>query len=361
MTKFATTAPFGVQTKRFAPIGYHPKLDTEGLLTAYKNKVSPCDYDPKKYECQYQKLDNFVSVWKRKADCEEFAANLGYRNRALLEERNHLKRDRGPGTYNISEDVYKRKSHSVRKNVNIGSEKKFFELSDCTPAPGTYTGNILNSCLVKKQLTSKPPFEWDGFVDRFKTPSKSWSKPPNLYNPKDTASIEALLNKIVSKKGPYNLFTGPRDPSTIKNHFAPPKQCTPDKYYTWPNGLDYLLHHPSKRSYGSFLKDARFRKKPTVRMLIDDLTTCYRNPIDPSPATYNIKIDSITKLEPTMHPFNDSVPITRKGPDWTISPGPGRYNVTLPKYKKVKTLSWVFKSKTGRTEYKPTVYSLFPE
>ncbi|KRT79409.1 hypothetical protein AMK59_8469 [Oryctes borbonicus] len=361
MTKFATHAPFGVQTKRFAPIGYHPKLDSTGLLRAHKTKLSPCDYYPKEYECQYKKVNKAVSVWKRKADCEQFAENLGFRNHALLEQRKYYKAVGGPGSYDISEDIYKKKSHSVRKDVNFGNEVKFFHISDYTPAPGTYTGNILNSCLIKRQLTSKPPFEWDGFVDRFKTPSKSWSKPPNLYNPKDVGSIEALLNRVVSKKGPYNLFTGPRDSTTIKNHFAPPKRCTPDKYYTWPNGLDYLLHHPSKRRCGSYLKDARFRKKPTVRMLIDDLATCYRNPHDPSPATYDTKFDSITKLEPTMHPFNDSVPIVRKGVKWTITPGPGRYNVSLPKCKKVKAQSWVFKSKTGRTEYKPTIYSLFPE
>lgn len=132
--------------------------------------------------------------------------------------------------------------------------------------------------------------------------------------------------------------------------------------------------------YGALLKDARFRKKPTVRMLMNDLTTCYRDPNEPSPATYDIKVEryyyaliitilsiwfyfnrSIRKLEPSLYPFNDSQPIARKGVKWVIQPGPGRYNITMPRCKKVKTQSWVFKSGTGRSEFKPEIYSLFPE
>lgn len=354
-------AAFGIQTKRFSPIGFHPKLDPSGSLRAYKNKLSPCDYFPKDHQCAYKKYNKAGSPWKRKANSEEYAANLGFRNHTILEERRYLKSIGGPGSYDISEQIYKKKSFSILNDVNFGYEVKFFQLNDCVPAPGTYTKDITNSCVIKKQLTSRPPFEWDGFLDRFKVPSKSWSKPPNLYNPIVDGSIESLLTKVVSKKGPYNLFTGPRDGSTIKNHFTPAKKCAPDKYYTWPNGLDYLLHHLSKRRYGALLKDARFRKKPTVRMLMNDLTTCYRDPNEPSPATYDIKVESIRKLEPSLYPFNDSQPIARKGVKWVIQPGPGRYNITMPRCKKVKTQSWVFKSGTGRSEFKPEIYSLFPE
>lgn len=62
-----------------------------------------------------------------------------------------------------------------------------------------------------------------------------------------------------------------------------------------------------------------------------------------------------------MYPFNDSVPLARKGVIWTIRPGPGRYNVQYPRCKRAKTESWVFKSNTGRSEFKPMIYSLFPE
>lgn len=112
---------------------------------------------------------------------------------------------------------------------------------------GTYDRNLLASSTTIK--SNVPPFEWDGFMDRFRRPSRSWEMAPNRYDPIDRGTIQTLLNKVVSKRGPYDLFTGPRDNTTIKNHFAPPERCTPDKYYTWLQGLDFLLHHPSKRLY----------------------------------------------------------------------------------------------------------------
>lgn len=112
----------------------------------------------------------------------------------------------------------------------------------------TYFRNITKELTTRrKQKTNVPPFEWDGFIPRFKDDSPVWKKPPNCYNPKDTGSISALLNKVVSKRGPYDCFTGPRDETTIKNHFAPPSFKGPLNWFnTWPNELDILLNHPNK-------------------------------------------------------------------------------------------------------------------
>lgn len=98
-----------------------------------------------------------------------------------------------------------------------------------------------------KQITNLPSFEWDGFVARFKDESPVWKKAPNCYDPNDPGSISALLNKVVSKRGPYDCFTGPRDETTIKNHFAPPLFKGPLNWFnTWPNELEILLKHPRK-------------------------------------------------------------------------------------------------------------------
>lgn len=153
-----------------------------------------------------------------------------------------------------------------------------------------------------------PYFEWDGFIDRFKSTAAPWAKPPNLYTPNDPGSISALLNKVVSKRGPYDCFTGPRDGSTIKNHFAPPSFKGPATWiHTWPNELDILLHHASKRRYfvlrslnnrweyiilcvfrhGCFFTTARFGRA-TARHMVDDQTQCYRDPKEPGPGSYDI-------------------------------------------------------------------------
>lgn len=99
-----------------------------------------------------------------------------------------------------------------------------------------------------KQNINVPPFEWDGFADRFKTPSQPWKIAPNRYSVRDRGSIAAKLAKVVSKRGPYDLFTGPRDETTIKNHFAPPAFKGPLNWFnTWPSELDNLLHSYKQR------------------------------------------------------------------------------------------------------------------
>lgn len=141
-----------------------------------------------------------------------------------------------------------------------------------------------------KSFNDIPTFEWDGFVERFKDTAKNWNLAPNRYSVKDRGDMNALLTKIVSKRGPYELFTGPRDYTTIHNHFSLPKKLGPDKYYTYPTELDYVLHHPSKSRYAKFLKGPRFPKVPTSRLMLKDLSMCYKDPDDPGPANYKIEI-----------------------------------------------------------------------
>lgn len=99
-----------------------------------------------------------------------------------------------------------------------------------------------------KQTITVPTFEWDGLADRFKGASQPWKLAPNRYTAKDHGSMTTKLSKVVSKRGPYDLFTGPRDDSTIKNHFAPPAFKGPLNWFnTWPNELDNLLHGHKKQ------------------------------------------------------------------------------------------------------------------
>lgn len=60
-----------------------------------------------------------------------------------------------------------------------------------------------------------------------------------------------------------------------------------------------------------------------------------------------------------MYPFNDSKIIARKGTQWTIHPGVGRYSIKTTKCKQRKKQSWMFKSKVQRTTYKVPDYTDF--
>lgn len=68
---------------------------------------------------------------------------------------------------------------------------------------------------------------------------------------------------------------------------------------------------------------------------------------------------SIKKKPESMYPFNDSKIEPRKGIEWKIHPGPGRYNVKHPKCGQKHRQSWVFKSKTQRNMYKFESYTDF--
>lgn len=162
--------------------------------------------------------------------------------------------------------MYKKQTSSQFENASFGTQKRFPTiLRDHFPPPGNtqnlnksiiyqmyFSGTYFRDIFMKdakthKHFTKLPEFEWDGFADRLKGTSPEWRQAPNRYNPKDVGSISALLEKTVSKRGPYDCFTGPRDGTTIKNHFAPPSFKGPlDWFKTWPNELDHLLNHKDK-------------------------------------------------------------------------------------------------------------------
>lgn len=173
--------------------------------------------------------------WDKQKKSEEFSNNLGFRNAHVLKTRRFLKSLGGPGTYDISEEVFARKSSNRGVDSGFGKQPKFYStIKSFQPPPGTYGKDISTQSIVThKQLTPIPMFEWDGFLSRFKDTTKPWSLAPNRYDANDRGSIEELLQKVVSRRGPYDLFTGPRDNSTIKNHFSRPKSGGPDKFYNF--------------------------------------------------------------------------------------------------------------------------------
>lgn len=52
-----TNAPFGVATKRFNKIGFHPDLDKTGSMRKTINLIGPGHYNPEKFECVYKKYN----------------------------------------------------------------------------------------------------------------------------------------------------------------------------------------------------------------------------------------------------------------------------------------------------------------
>lgn len=109
---------------------------------------------------------------------------------------------------------------------------------------GTYFPNICErSFVLKKYFGTKSlfgePYRWS------RNKYENNRIPPNRYRLK--SGIDELLQKRVSKKGPYQTFTGPRDLSTIRNHFAPANSLGDHFYIGLNSSVDFLLNHPSKK------------------------------------------------------------------------------------------------------------------
>ncbi|CAG9770159.1 unnamed protein product [Ceutorhynchus assimilis] len=353
---FKTYAPFGIATKRFTDVGFHPNLDKSGALKREITKLGPASFHPKMVQCTAKKAGG-VS-WAEKVEIEEFSKFLGFRNAKILNERQFAKTMRGPGSTEVDENLYRRKSHLAKDNVGFGSGPRISKYihGQEAPPPQTYFRKVTESFEPsKKTFSETPTFEWDGFFDRFTPSIRSYHLPSNLYNPIDNKCTADITKKVVSTRGPYDGFTGPRNNTTIKNHFSPPAFRVPDTFYVQPSSLQHLLKHPSKGTSGVFLKNRRFPRKPTVRHMLNDLSLCFRNPNDPGPAHYSLKQQTIKTCPPSKYPFNSSNVNARRPVDWRVSPGPGRYNPTPAQcIKKMKDgairKSWVFLS-TAKREF----------
>ncbi|KAF5284924.1 hypothetical protein FQA39_LY16879 [Lamprigera yunnana] len=310
----------------------------------------------KKIPCHYKERTEGGLSWKRKVLMEEYSKNLGYRNAKLLLEREFRRTFGGPGSYDIPDAIFKPLLSSCMYNVGFTRQRRFYCDRMDVPAPGTYSTGVSKMSKHRKGFTSVPTFEWDGFLNRFKPPGQPWSKPPNLYSPVDAGSIESTLKRVVSKRGPYDLFTGARDDSTIRNHFAPSRIKRPEKFLIWSDDLDLLLHHPNNHYKGLFLKEKRFGL-PTQRHMIDDPSQSNRDPNSPSPFTYNVSGPK-KKIKSNKYAFNQSVKHVRPPVDWTLRPGVGRYTFRQFACGKLKE-SWVFMSKTAQLQKPEDPYRSF--
>lgn len=354
MTKFRTTAPFGVSTKRFATIGFHPGLDTTGAMRN-RGGLGPGQYNPKdlKCTCVYKSTKTDKETWTRKLLLEEFSQNLGYRNASVLVARQKIKTIRGPGYYDVDESIFKPCCPSVFENCLFGRVPRFKQMKPKVdnPPPGTY-GNPLEkyerNLKPRHQFTKVPPFEWDA-RDRFQTRYRSWELPCNLYaDAKVPGGVDDLIRKLVSKRGPYDLFTGPRDSTTIKGYFASPSFKGVDSWPTaLPSFVDELLYSKIRLRRGKFFTSERFEELKDSGV--------------PGPGHY---YDGMPKeFKHNKHPFNSSVLHVRPCIRITLQPGPGRYENNGVKCS-MKTdpnskYTWQFKSKTKRTEYRAKEYNAF--
>ncbi len=92
---------------------------------------------------------------------------------------------------------------------------------------------------------------------------------PGTYNIK--SSIDDLIKKRVSEKGPYQIFTVSRSAPISTGHYAvlDTWDLSPDfPSKDYPESIS-LTHELKKNKHGTFSKLDRFQKKPTDRLAIE--------------------------------------------------------------------------------------------
>ncbi|XP_066998527.2 ciliary microtubule-associated protein 2 [Anabrus simplex] len=251
----------------------------------------------------------------------------GYRMPQLLEQRIEESKGGGPGTYEIPTflDVLFTRSHCISRDVGFTQEKRFKSppRKKVLPGPGTY--KYRDDGLMKHQWTPVCPFEWDGFVERGIRFRKSWELPPNRYNYIEQNSITGKVNKKVSERGPYDIFTGPRDESTIKNHFAPSAfKGAKNWLRSLPSELDRLKKNPQ---YGRWRKITQSGKYQS-NLQEGSSTNIHRTATFPGPADYcPIGVHKYRPKPVILYPFGSSVANARPRLKFKLSPGPGRYSI----------------------------------
>ncbi|XP_025073865.1 lymphocyte expansion molecule-like [Pogonomyrmex barbatus] len=276
----------------------------------------------------------------------------GRLTRKIVDRKSLMKVGCGPGSHEILRwpESTMMLCKNLQTNVFFGTVPRFEpSYKSTTPGPG-YTLRTHNPFFYLDQKRLKgfspiPSFEFDNLVPRFRETIKCWSLPCTRYSVKHPNSLQAFLEKITGKRGPYDLFTGPRDETTIR-HLIRAKL---EDHGDWPRKLpDEIEKLSNKCNYfkGKWSVNPRFTKKPTTRMMLQNISTCYKDPDEPGPAHYNPRMlqrPSSTK----RYPFDSNIQYIRPLPPRGI-PGPGRYKIKQ-RYR-VKGHGWksVFKSKVPR-------------
>ncbi|XP_067125490.1 ciliary microtubule-associated protein 2-like [Centruroides vittatus] len=316
-------APFGIQSKRFNDLRVHPRL-------RLKN-INKSNLGPGSYEVTENKEKTFHSSWTKALEDEDFSRlPQVFRKDWYLYMKDEPNR-RGPGKYLRHDAGYKLKSSSIYGPYTIFGKRFEGPNTFENPGPGAY-GNpyeAIENANLKRSMKTKGIMSSETIVKRGEKISKDF-KGPGLYEIKSFTN--EVLNKLVSVRGPYDLFSGKRDDSSLYGCQMKPSKCalnlSPGVYR-----YEYFLDKWDdvyRRHNGKFAKAPRFIHKKEVL---------------PGPGHYNVKFPKVkedilrgdkkipflfTAIRPTL--FN-RMP-TRSGPgSYEIKRDPKEKNGCISSFK----------------------------
>ncbi|CAF0950222.1 unnamed protein product [Rotaria sp. Silwood1] len=286
------TSPLGfsVKTPRFQTLGLHPELLTR-VQHPTSSDVAPGSYDLLQYgdfsDKNVQKRREGPN-WQQAIYTEQMAKIPHSSFKETYEKRKEDERRVGPGTYSIDDFLTEadRRPRCIRGALNQLTSRFPKEQEDRAPPPGAY--GIPDEKVVEKhwqQGSNIPSFEWNQGPRTL--PLEGSKIGPGTYNLK--SSIDELINKRVSEKGPYQLFTISRSAPIITGHYAvlDTWDLSPDfPSKDYPNSISFTRELEKNKKKGAFSKLDRFQKKPTDRLAIEHPGLEPKNVDFPGPGAY---------------------------------------------------------------------------
>ncbi|CAF3699406.1 unnamed protein product [Rotaria sordida] len=335
------TSPLGfsVKTPRFQSLGLHPELLTR-VQNPTSSNIGPGCYDLIQYgNFSDKNVQNRRQGpnWQQALYTEQMAKIPHSSFKDTYEKRKEDQRRIGPGAYSIDDFLIEsdRKPRCIRGALDQLTPRFPKDQLDRAPPPGSY--GIPDEKIVDKhwqQGSNIPSFEWNQGPRTL--PSQGSKIGPGTYNLK--SSIDELINKRVSEKGPYQLFTISRSAPITTGHYAilDTWDLSPDfPSKDYPNSISFTHELEKNKKQGAFSKLDRFQKKPTDRLAIEHPGLEPKNVDFPGPGTYDInrpweQSDFHKKKVPfnATSSRNDKRSFTHSGANHSV--GVGRYNLLGP-------------------------------
>ncbi|XP_025080875.1 lymphocyte expansion molecule-like [Pomacea canaliculata] len=359
-------APFGVQSARFDVSGIHPNSKMPGTFTevSYHKKsneilcrrLGPGVYNVEENGFHPKTVEERTKGpgWARQYEVERIAAmpHLLFKDQWL--ERHTLQQKLGPGSYNIKDfiQLLSEKPGSSRGLCEGHASRFATQILSDTPGPGTYGMKGIPHALIEEKAhrsAGKRGMLSSGSPARGSS-STGCPLGPGTYESK--SCIDELLNKVVSKRGPYDLYSGNRSKPISQGFYAAPKRVNlgPGQYSIKSFVDDLTSEHVVHK--GKLGIEAQYPQHPPERIYQCTLAQYPREMGAPGPGSYDPKQQE--KPQSKNPPFFSSAErMSRRHLRLMMGSynpvGPGRYD--FQKFDEAKHRNghqYVFKSKTGR-------------
>eukprot|EP00116_Pleurobrachia_bachei_P005484 sb/3465746/ len=305
--------------------------------------------------------------WKHAHEAEKQAKMPRLLNKDQFEKQRKLKENLGPGTYN-NKDMWQELDSRPKSIYGICStlEERFGPTSRdppknfVVPGPGTYgEEGIPGKSLEKKDRERTSTVIMRAADGRPRMlPQVGCDLGPGQYEYKSFTT--ELVEKVTSKKGPYDLFNVSRSKPMNTGYYAAPSRMNnlgpgqyPDTSFTdkW--------NDPYWGKKGRFGKLTQYPSNPTDRIYCSTLSQCPRRSTDPGPGSYDVskagRVKHITKPGTGFNMSSERIDRRARmffmGPAGANTCGVGRYDIEkgyTSLQKNVPGHMASFKSKTQR-------------